>query len=74
MKCKHCNSLKNLTRHSLTGGHKPPFVILCVKCHQKIHGIKEKKQQFHQKNSKIKKGTKLRKKRGDPKNNKGKWK
>jgi hypothetical protein len=36
--CKHCRKIKSLTKHSLSGGHLPPFVLLCRLCHDKEHG------------------------------------
>lgn len=34
-KCKDCKEIKFLTRHSLSGNHKPPFIYLCRDCHDK---------------------------------------
>jgi hypothetical protein len=37
-----------MTQHSLTGGHKPPFIWLCrVPCHDEVHkfGIKMTKEE-----------------------------
>jgi len=57
-KCKVCGTTKNLTRHSINGGHTPPFICLCEDCHRKEHGIRVVKTQYHHKNLKFKKGTK----------------
>lgn len=38
-KCKDCGKFKILTRHSLIGGHRPPFIKLCRKCHDIRHNI-----------------------------------
>ena len=38
-KCGFCGRRKKLTKHSLSGNHKPPFVYMCVECHQRRHGI-----------------------------------
>lgn len=53
-KCKDCKKVKKLTRHSRVGGHKPPFVFLCVDCHEARHGIKHRKYNY---NGKFQKGT-----------------
>jgi len=37
--CKRCNQYRELTKHSLVGKHKPPFIRLCRACHNKIHGM-----------------------------------
>ncbi len=52
--CKDCLKLRPLTRHSKIGGHQPPFVLICRKCHDERDGLKPpmKKQ-----NKKIQKGT-----------------
>ena len=41
-KCPKCGENKWLTRHSKVGHHRPPFERVCRKCHNDIHGIKEK--------------------------------
>ena len=38
-KCPSCGIYRNLTKHSETGDHRPPFVWRCKKCHDKIHGF-----------------------------------
>jgi len=38
-KCNFCGRKKRLTKHSLKGNHKPPFILMCVECHQKRHGL-----------------------------------
>lgn len=35
-KCKRCGRTKQLTKHSLTGHHKPPYIIVCRECHDKL--------------------------------------
>ena len=52
--CRSCKSFGKLTKHSLVGGHQSPFIWICEKCHQKIHGIVEKKTKI---NKKVQKGT-----------------
>ena len=62
MKCKDCGKTKELTRHSETGSHKPPFIPLCIDCHNKRHGIKQKRFKRSQKgNTKNAKGTSRKK-------------
>jgi len=63
MKCIVCRKERKLTKHSLIGGHQPPFILICRKCHDYIHG--KKKDSFHQENTKIKKGTKYGKYKKD---------
>lgn len=36
-KCSRCGKRRDLTKHSLTGHHKPPFVYVCRICHSRIH-------------------------------------
>lgn len=36
-RCPKCKKIKFLTKHSKIGGHQPPFVRRCVKCHDDIH-------------------------------------
>lgn len=39
--CTRCGRKKEvLTKHSLIGGHKPPFIRICRLCHNKIHNGK----------------------------------
>lgn len=38
-KCKLCRKRGTVTKHSLIGSHRPPFVYLCRDCHDKIHGF-----------------------------------
>jgi len=56
--CKKCGKYKKLTKHSLIGGHKPPFVFVCEECHREIHGIMKRKTKF---GCKIQRGTKNKK-------------
>jgi len=38
--CEFCNKLvEKTTKHSIVGNHKSPFVRVCRKCHDKIHGM-----------------------------------
>ena len=53
-KCKICGEIKFLTKHSPAGHHQPPFIRVCRKCHDKIHGITPKQKI----NKKYAKGTK----------------
>ena len=39
--CWKCKKTKDLTRHSLKGHHRPPYIRVCRKCHDKIHGIEQ---------------------------------
>jgi len=57
--CPTCKKFKNLTKHSKTGHHLPPFVWRCRVCHNKIHGIEEKPKS----NRKYQPGTKKRQKK-----------
>jgi len=34
-KCPMCGKRKKLTKHSLKGNHKPPFIRICRACHNK---------------------------------------
>jgi len=61
MKCKDCGGKEKLQKHSLIGGHKPPFIFICEKCHNKRHGVTRRKIASHRENTKIKKGTRNRK-------------
>lgn len=36
-KCKRCGRNKLLTKHSLIGHHKAPFVMWCRECQDKVH-------------------------------------
>lgn len=38
-RCRLCKEKGKVTRHSLIGSHRPPFVILCEVCHKKVHGF-----------------------------------
>jgi len=53
-KCPRCGRKRQLTKHSLKGGHKPPFVRVCLECHRRLHGqninAKGKKFKAQQKN------------------------
>jgi len=40
-RCILCGTKKDLTKHSLVGKHKFPFVVICRKHHNLIEGIKE---------------------------------
>ena len=60
---KDCSTTKNLTNHSINGGHKPPFITLCEDHHQKLHDAvsKRKDMRMQKGNSKNAKGTSRRK-------------
>ena len=36
-RCSKCGKQKQLTKHSLIGKHKPPYQLICRKCHDIIH-------------------------------------
>ena len=38
-RCRLCKENGKVTRHSLIGSHKPPYVYLCEECHKKVHGF-----------------------------------
>ena len=39
--CEFCKrEVERLTKHSIMGSHKSPYVKLCRCCHDKIHGMK----------------------------------
>lgn len=38
-RCRLCKKNGMVTKHSLIGSHKPPYVILCEECHKKVHGF-----------------------------------
>ena len=38
--CNMCKQMKKLTKHSLMGGHQPPYHYICRICHDDIHGVK----------------------------------
>ena len=58
LKCKDCGTTKNLTRHSEIGNHQPPFICLCVDCHDKRHKFGKRRTFRTQKgNLKFHKGT-----------------
>lgn len=40
--CAYCGATKALTKHSLNGNHKAPFVIACEFCHAIINGASQK--------------------------------
>ena len=40
--CCYCGATKALTKHSLNGKHKAPFVIACKFCHNVINGASQK--------------------------------
>ncbi len=42
-KCTRCGKYRKMTRHSLTGDHKPPFVSVCRKCHDELDGMRPQK-------------------------------
>jgi len=48
-KCKDCKKRKFLTRHSLTGGHQPPFDYLCRSCHDERDGIGPPRPKYNKK-------------------------
>lgn len=33
--CKDCKKYKSLTKHSEKGNHKPPYIYICRRCHDK---------------------------------------
>ena len=37
--CQKCGSTEKVTKHSIAGNHKAPFVYLCQSCHDEEHGI-----------------------------------
>jgi hypothetical protein len=39
-KCPRCGRHAEMTRHSLVGGHRPPFKIMCRLCHDQLEGMK----------------------------------
>jgi hypothetical protein len=53
--CPKCKKWKPLTKHSKTGHHLPPFILICRRCHDKVHGIKQTEKQKI--NKKFQKGT-----------------
>lgn len=63
--CEHCKELKEQTKHSLTGHHLPPYILLCRECHDKVHdmGKRTDKNKYNSKYSKDTKNKKLRKTR-----------
>jgi hypothetical protein len=40
--CTYCGTTKALTKHSLSGNHKAPFVPACEFCHGVINGANQK--------------------------------
>jgi len=42
-KCWHCKKIGILTRHSLSGGHKPPYRYVHRKCHDELDDMKPPK-------------------------------
>ena len=40
--CNKCGKRKELTKHSLVGNHRPPFILLCRKCHDEEHSMRPK--------------------------------
>lgn len=61
-KCEKCGRVgRDLTRHSLSGHHKPPFIWLCrTPCHDEYHNILSK--EYVKKQQKIAKMTDLKNK------------
>jgi hypothetical protein len=57
-RCKDCKKRKRLTRHSLTGSHQKPFIMLCRECHNKRHGNVKQKVKY---NKKVQRGTPYKK-------------
>lgn len=51
--CSKCKKRKELTKHSLTGGHKSPFIMVCRYCHDLIHKMRG----YVKSNRKYQKGT-----------------
>jgi len=56
-RCPDCKNIRLLNKHSLNGGHTEPFIFVCRKCHDKIHGMNPPKPKL---NRKFAKGTKKR--------------
>jgi len=58
-RCRKCKRYGLLTKHSKTGSHKPPYILLCEECHNEEHGIKRKRFRRSQRgtNGKRQKGT-----------------
>lgn len=54
-KCRDCKKIRFLTRHSKTGNHQPPFMLICRDCHDKRHGTTKRKSQ--KQNKKVQRGT-----------------
>ncbi len=48
-KCNKCQKQKELTKHSLKGKHKHPFVLVCRYCHDLIHNMRIKSNHKYQK-------------------------
>jgi len=47
--CPDCKQIKLLGKHSKTGNHQPPYIWICRTCHNKRHGMKERKQNINKK-------------------------
>lgn len=67
-RCPDCKKIKLLTKHSEIGGHAEGtgYIYICRDCHDKEHGIKNKRKNMrHQKGSggKTAKGTVRRKRK-----------
>ena len=52
--CPDCGRWKPLTKHSRSGGHKPPYDYICRDCHDIKHNMVQKRQ--NKKVQKIKPG------------------
>ena len=56
-KCARCSATTNLTRHHVTP---VKVIILCRKCHEKEHGIEQKRNRV---NTKVQPGTRMKRKK-----------
>lgn len=45
-KCPDCKKNKWLTKHSLKGHHRPPYIRVCRSCHDKRDGMNPPKPKF----------------------------
>ena len=41
--CPKCGKFRPMTKHSITGNHKPPFKYMCRKCHDEEHDIVQRR-------------------------------
>ena len=56
--CRDCRRYTELTKHSLIGHHRAPFVLLCRECHDKRDNIRPVKLWKRHPHGKYAKGTK----------------